>query len=77
MCVDVIYLFQRAAANVNDVDVVLAMCGVEDEDTRGDIIAWEGFETLEDLGILEDDKDVIEMAKRMACLLYTSDAADE
>ena len=42
------------------------MCGVEDEDTRGDIIAWEGFETLEDLGILEVDKDVIEMAKRMA-----------
>jgi len=65
-CVDVIYLFQMAAANVNAVDVVLAMCGVEDEDTRGDIIAWEGFETLEDLGILEDDKDVIEMAKRMA-----------
>ena len=36
------------------------------DSTRGDIIAWEGFETLEDLGILEDDKDVIEMAKRMA-----------
>ena len=28
-CVDVIYLFQMAAANVNNVDVVLAMCGVE------------------------------------------------
>ena len=66
MCMDVIYLFQMAAANVNVVDVVLAMCRVEDDDTRGNIITWEGFETLEGLGILEDDKDVIEMAKRMA-----------
>ena len=45
-CVDVIYLFKMAAANVNAVDAVLAMCGVEDEDTRGDIIAWEGYETF-------------------------------
>ena len=33
---------------------------------EGNIIAREGFQTLEDLGIMEDDKDVIEMAKRMA-----------
>ena len=54
-----------AAGNVNDVDLVLALCGVENL-ARGNIIAWEDFESLEDLGILEDDKDVSEMAKRMA-----------
>ena len=55
-----------AAGNVNNVDLVLALCGVENQVARGNIIAWEGFESLEDLGILEDDKDVSEMAKRMA-----------
>ena len=55
-----------AAANINDVDLVLAICGVHDPVTRGNIIAREGFQTLEDLGIMEGDKDVIEMAKRMA-----------
>ena len=46
--------------------MVLALCGVENQVARGNIIAWEGFESLEDLSILEDDKDVSEMAKRMA-----------
>ena len=55
-----------AAANINDVDLVLAICGMDDPVTRGNIIAREGFQTLEDLGIMEDDKDVIEMAKRIA-----------
>ena len=53
--VDVVYMLQMAAGNVNDVDLVLALCGVENEVARGNIIAWEGFESLDDLGILEDD----------------------
>ena len=55
-----------AAANINDVDLVLAIWGVDDHATRGNIIAREGFQTLEDLSIIVDDKDVIDKAKRMS-----------
>ena len=55
-----------AAANINDVDLVLIICGKDNPVTWGNIIAKQGFETLEDLGIMEDDKDIIEMAKHMA-----------
>ena len=55
-----------AAANINDVDLVLIICGKDNPVTLGNIIARQGFETLEGLGIMEDDKDIIEMAKRMA-----------
>ena len=50
-----------AAANINDVDLVLIICGKDNPVTWGNIIARQGFETLEDLGIIEDDKDIIEI----------------
>jgi hypothetical protein len=42
------------------------MCGIANEATRNNIINREGFMTLEDLGVLENDADVSDMAKRMA-----------
>jgi hypothetical protein len=46
--------------------MVLEMCGVADVATRNNIINREGFTTIEDLGVLENDTDVSDMAKRMA-----------
>jgi hypothetical protein len=53
-------------ANLQDLHVVLAICGITDDATRALIVACEGFTQLEDLGILKKDTDVMEMAKRMA-----------
>ena len=53
------------AANA-DVHAVLQTCGIGDVAVRNIIIATEGFDTLEALGILESDTDVTEMAKRMS-----------
>ena len=49
-----------------EVHAVLQMCGVADADTRNLLIQNEGFETLEDIAILESDADLTEMAKRSA-----------
>jgi hypothetical protein len=46
--------------------MVFEMCGVTDAATRTNIINQEGFTRIEDLGILENDTDVSDMAKRMA-----------
>ena len=53
-------------ANVPDLHAVLAMCGINEEATRNLIIVREGLTQLGDLGVLESDTDVTEMAKRMA-----------
>jgi hypothetical protein len=42
------------------------MCSITDQATRALIVAHGGFTQLEDLGILETDMDIMEMAKRMA-----------
>jgi hypothetical protein len=49
-----------------DLHTVLETCGITNEDTRNTIINQEGFDGLADLGVLETDADVTEMAKRMA-----------
>jgi hypothetical protein len=49
-----------------DLHTVFETCGIHDEDVRTNIINREGFEGLADLGILESDADVTDMAKRMA-----------
>jgi hypothetical protein len=46
--------------------MVFKMCGVTDVVTRTNIINQEGFTTIEDLGVLKNDSDVSDMAKRMA-----------
>ena len=52
-------------------------CGIDSAETRQNIINGEGFTRILDLGVLETDTDVTEMAKRMAartqaeCLLGT------
>ena len=51
---------------IGELNAVFAMCGIIDEATRANIINQEGFTQLEDLGVLETDTDVTEMAKRMA-----------
>jgi hypothetical protein len=49
-----------------DLHSVFETCGIADEDVRDNIITREGFEGLADLGILETNTDVTDMAKRMA-----------
>ncbi len=49
-----------------EVHAVLERCGVVAEATRNNIITREGFTQLADFGVLENDTDVSEMAKRMA-----------
>ena len=46
--------------------LVLEVCGIVDAATKTNIINQEGFVTVEDLGICENDMDVSDMAKRMA-----------
>jgi len=45
---------------------VLETCGVAVAADRNTIINREGFTSIADLGILDGDSDVTEMAKRMA-----------
>jgi hypothetical protein len=51
---------------IEELNAVFAMCGINDAGMRANIIAREGFTQLEDLGVLEMDTDITEMAKRMA-----------
>jgi hypothetical protein len=51
---------------IEELHLVLGMCGITDLATRNNIINREGFTSLEDLGVLETDTDVSDMAKRMA-----------
>ena len=46
--------------------LVFEVCGIVDGATRNNIINREGFSTIGDLGVLETDSDVSDMAKRMA-----------
>ena len=50
----------------DELHAVLTMCGIPDHATRALIMAHEGFTQLDDLGVLETDTDITEMAKRMA-----------
>jgi hypothetical protein len=49
---------------ITELNMVFKMCGVADIMMCPNIINWEGFTILEDLGILEMDMDVLDMAKR-------------
>jgi hypothetical protein len=51
---------------IAELNLVLETCGILDAATRTNIINREGFTSLDDLGVLETDTDVMEMAKRMA-----------
>jgi hypothetical protein len=51
---------------IAELNMVFGMCGVTDLAMHTNIINWEGFISLEDLGILEMDMDVSDMAKRLA-----------
>jgi hypothetical protein len=53
-------------ANQNNLHAVFKMCGIPDAATRTLIMNRKGFTQLDDLGVLETDLDVTEMAKRMA-----------
>jgi hypothetical protein len=51
---------------IDNLQAVFAMCSITDKATCTNIINQKGFTQLEDLGVLETDTDVSEMAKRMA-----------
>jgi hypothetical protein len=51
---------------IGELNAVFEICGVVDAGTRTNIINREGFTSLADLGVLETDTDVLEMAKRLA-----------
>ena len=51
---------------IAQLNLVFEVCGIVDTAMRTNIINKEGFATIEDLGILETDMDVSDMAKRMA-----------
>jgi hypothetical protein len=53
-------------ANQDDLHAVFAMCGIPDAAKRTLIMNREGFNQLDNLGVLETNMDVTEMAKRMA-----------
>jgi hypothetical protein len=50
----------------NDVHDVLIACGVSMVAARNNIIQNEGFNSLDDIALLDNDFDVTETAKRMA-----------
>ena len=62
------YIFKcrKMADPIGDLNAVLQTCSIEDQATCTNIINQEGFMELADLGVLETDTDVTEMAKRMA-----------
>jgi hypothetical protein len=51
---------------INNLNLVLETCGILDAVTCANIINREGFQSLVDLGVLEMDMDVSDMAKRLA-----------
>jgi hypothetical protein len=53
-------------ANIDDLHAVFAMCGIPDAAMWTLIMNREGFNQLDDLGVLETNTDVTKMAKRMA-----------
>jgi hypothetical protein len=53
-------------ASIDDLHAVFTMCGIPDAAMWTLIINCKGFNQLDDLGVLETDTDVTEMAKRMA-----------
>jgi hypothetical protein len=56
----------KMADPIKELNTVFMTCSINDARMRANIIAREGFTQLEDLGVLETDTDVTEMAKRMA-----------
>jgi hypothetical protein len=53
-------------ADIADLNTVLTMCGIAAQATNTQLIANEGFTSLADLGVMEGNKDVIEMARCMS-----------
>jgi hypothetical protein len=51
---------------IEELNMVFETCGIADAATRTSIINREGFTSLADLGVLETDTDVSDMAKRLA-----------
>jgi 3-methyladenine DNA glycosylase Tag len=51
---------------IDDLHAVFAMCGIPNAATQTLIMNHEGFNQLDNLGVLETNMDITEMAKRMA-----------
>jgi hypothetical protein len=57
------YIYKMADP-IEELNAVLMTCGINDAAMRASVIAHEGFTQIEDLGVLETDTDVTEMAKK-------------
>ena len=55
-----------AAAAQVDVHAVLTVCGITNPQERQRVIQNEGFHTIADIGMMDGDSDVVDMAKRLA-----------
>ena len=54
---------------IDELNMVFETCGITDAVTHTNIINCEGFASLADLGVLETDMDVSDMAKRLASMM--------
>jgi hypothetical protein len=64
--VSIIGTVTKMADPIGELNAVLETCSIADAAMHANIITQEGFTQLEDLGVLETDTDVTEMAKQMA-----------
>jgi hypothetical protein len=58
--------YEMVNINMEALHAVFTTCGVTDKAMRTLIFNHEGFTQLADLGVLEMDRDVMEMSKKMA-----------
>ena len=57
-------------ADILEVHQVLTRCGITAANTRQRIINNEDFTSLEAIGLMENDSDVNELAKRLSIVVF-------
>jgi hypothetical protein len=65
-------LLGMMADPIGELNMVFEICGIVDAGTCTNIINQEGFTSLVDLGVLETDMDVLEMAKTVFGAVLTN-----
>ena len=55
-----------AAANIDGIHTVLAVCGVVDPNNRNLIRTGKGLTSIADFGVFDSDCDVVDMVKRLS-----------
>jgi hypothetical protein len=62
---------------IEELNMVFQTCGMADPTMCTNIINCEGFTSLEDLGMLKMDTDVLDMAKRLASRMQVGEFISE